>query len=135
MGYQDLRDWLRCIEEMGELKRLTGAHWDREIGAITDVLHHTEPSPAVLFNEIVDYSPGQRILVNALHSRQRLALTMGLPPAQGDLEFVSHLREKLKSMSPIPPTKVESGPVSENVLTGKDIDVLQFPAPKHPGPR
>jgi 4-hydroxy-3-polyprenylbenzoate decarboxylase len=33
-------------------------------------------------------------------------------------------------MSPIPPTKVESGPVSENVLTGKDIDVLQFPAPK-----
>lgn len=130
MDYQDLREWLGCVDEMGELKRLTGAHWDREIGSITDVLHHTEPSPAVLFDEIVDYSPGRRILVNALHSRERLALTMGLPSSSGDLEFVNHLREKLKSMSPIPPTKVESGPVLENVLTGTGIDILQFPAPK-----
>lgn len=130
MSYGDLREWLANVEAMGELKKLKGAHWDLEIGAITDVLHHTEPSPALLFDEIQDYPRGHRILVNALHSRNRLALTMGLPTGLKDLEFVSHLRKKINFNKPIPPVFVETGSILENVLTGTSVDISKFPAPK-----
>ncbi len=31
----DLRDFLDAVEEGGELKNVAGAHWDKEIGAVT----------------------------------------------------------------------------------------------------
>ena len=31
----DLRDFLAAVEEGGELKHVAGAHWDKEIGAVT----------------------------------------------------------------------------------------------------
>ncbi len=31
---RDLRHWLDTVDKMGELKKLTGASWDLEIGAI-----------------------------------------------------------------------------------------------------
>ena len=34
----DLRDFLAAVDEGGELKNVTGAHWDKEIGAVTEVL-------------------------------------------------------------------------------------------------
>jgi 4-hydroxy-3-polyprenylbenzoate decarboxylase len=130
MRYDDLRDWLGIVEGMGELKRLGGAHWNLEIGAITDVVHHTEPSPALVFDEIPDYPPGRSILVNAMHSRNRLAVTMGLPTGLKDLEIVAQLRQKIASIKPIPPNFVQSGSICENVLTGKSVDITKFPAPK-----
>ena len=130
MRYGDLRDWLTIVEGMGELKRLTGAHWNLEIGAITDVVHHTEPSPAVLFDEIADTPAGRGILVNAMHSRNRLAVTMGLPLGLKDLDIIAHLRQKIASLKPIPPRVVPSGPICENLLTGNSVDITQFPAPK-----
>ncbi len=33
----DLRDWIKEVEEAGELKRIEGAHWDLEIGGITSL--------------------------------------------------------------------------------------------------
>ena len=130
MNYTDLRDWLAVVERMGQLRTLRGAHWNLEIGSITDLLHHAQPSPAVMFDDIQDYPPGRRVLVNALHSRERLALAMGLPADLPDLDFVAHLRKKLSSITPIPPKRTASGSVLENVLTGKAIDIFQFPAPK-----
>src|SRR5512147_1170317 len=100
MRYGDLREWLGIVEGMGELKRLAGAHWNLEIGAITDVVHHTEPSPALLFDEIPDYPSGCSILVNAMHSRNRLAVTMGLPTGLKDLEIVTQLRQKIAAIKP-----------------------------------
>ncbi|MGE5817485.1 MAG: UbiD family decarboxylase domain-containing protein, partial [Deltaproteobacteria bacterium] len=130
MRYGDLREWLGIVEEMGELKRLAGAHWNLEIGAITDVVHHTEPSPALLFDEIPDYPTDRSILVNAMHSRNRLAVTMGLPTGLKDLEIVTQLRQKIAAIKPIPPRFVQTGPICENVLTGNSIDITKFPAPK-----
>ncbi|MEK7335786.1 MAG: UbiD family decarboxylase [Candidatus Binatota bacterium] len=130
MNYTDLRDWLAVVERMGQLRTLRGAHWNLEIGSITDLLHHAQPSPAVVFDDIQDCPPGRRVLVNALHSRERLALAMGLPADLPDLDFVAHLRKKLSSITPIPPKRTASGSVLENVLTGKAIDIFQFPAPK-----
>ena len=62
--YGDLRGWIERVEAMGELKRVNGAHWDAEMGAITHML--TEKSrgdaPAILFDEETGYPKGFRTL-------------------------------------------------------------------------
>jgi 3-polyprenyl-4-hydroxybenzoate decarboxylase len=58
MEYQDLRDWIQIAEEMGELKTLKNCDWNLEIGAITELVHHKEDGPAVLFDEIKGYPKG-----------------------------------------------------------------------------
>jgi UbiD family decarboxylase len=69
MEYQDLRDWIQVAEEMGELKTLRNCDWNLEIGAITELVHHREDGPAVLFDEIKGYPKGYRVLSNSLSSR------------------------------------------------------------------
>jgi 4-hydroxy-3-polyprenylbenzoate decarboxylase len=35
----DLREFIAVVEQRGELARVTDAHWDKEIGAVTEVLY------------------------------------------------------------------------------------------------
>src|SRR5438445_12683252 len=79
MEYTDLRDWIERVRDLGELRDVRGASWEEDIGRITEMLHHTDDSPAVLFDDIPGYPKGQRILVNANATRRRLAPTFGLP--------------------------------------------------------
>jgi len=46
----DLRDWLREVDSRGKLKIVRGAHWDLEIGAITELMIKKKGSPALLFD-------------------------------------------------------------------------------------
>jgi UbiD family decarboxylase len=129
--YQDLRDWLQIVDGMGQLARLDGAHWDLEIGAITDmVAKHPGNKPALLFDNIAGYPRGFRVLTSSLNSMQRLALTCNLPPEIVDLEFVRTWARRFKSLQPVAPREVKSGPVLENVLEGGRIDLWRFPAPR-----
>lgn len=130
MDYADLRDWIQRVDEIGELRSLHNADWELEIGAITDVAHHTNGSPAILFDDIKGYGSGKRILANVMKSMERLSLTLGMPNGMKEMEFVAAMREKIHSHKPLPPIKVASGPVMENVRTGKDVNVFDFPAPK-----
>ena len=130
MEYADLRDWIDRVDKMGELRTLHGAHWDLEIGAITDVAHHTEVSPAILFDNIAGYPPGKRVLVNVLKSMGRLSFTLGMPGNLKKMEFVAAMRERIHGHRPLPPVSVDSGPVMEKVCTGKDVNVFDLPAPK-----
>src|SRR5579875_940827 len=50
--YPDLRDWLQAVDALGELRHVEGASWEEDIGRIAEMLHHTEESPAVLFDAI-----------------------------------------------------------------------------------
>ena len=43
--WRDLRDWLAQVDALGELKRVTGANSEEDIGAITEMLDHTEEQP------------------------------------------------------------------------------------------
>ena len=80
-NYGDLRGWLEKVDQMGELMRVNGAHWDTEMGAITHML--TEKSrgsaPAILFDEVPGYAKGFRTLYGHFSSVRRVALTLGLP--------------------------------------------------------
>ena len=90
-AHDDLRDWLQMADELGELRVLEGADRDEDIGRITEMLHHTDGAPAVLFDAIGGFPRGHRILVNAQGERSRLALTLGLPPDIGVWELVDEL--------------------------------------------
>ncbi len=79
--YRGLRDWLEQVEKLGELLKVNGAHWDREMGAITQML--TEggkgKAPAILFDEVPGYPKGYRTLYGQFSTIKRVALTLGLP--------------------------------------------------------
>ena len=81
VNYRGLRDWLEQVEKLGELEKINGAHWDREMGAITQML--TEggkgKAPAILFDEVPGYPKGYRTLYGQFSTIRRVALTLGLP--------------------------------------------------------
>ena len=70
----DLRGWINKVEEAGELKRIDGAHWDLEIGGITALSWEKGlNSPALLFENIVDYPSGYRVVTNTISTPNRIA--------------------------------------------------------------
>src|SRR2546427_3124302 len=133
MRYSDLRDWIREARSLGEVRDVRGASWQEDIGRVTEMLHHTDDSPAVLFDDIPGYPTGHRILVNANANRRRLALTLGLPVDIERRPLMDEFLRLSESDRRVAPRFVKDGPVFENVLRGADIDVLRFPSPQwHP---
>ncbi len=128
--YTDLRGWLDCAEEIGELRNVRGAPLDPDVGQIVEMLHHTDDSPAVLLDEFAGFPKGYRILLNANGNRRRLATTLGLPVDVGKMELMNAWERKLADLKPLPVNYVNTGPVMENVLEGDAVDVRKFPVPK-----
>src|SRR2546430_2072163 len=132
--YRGLREWLAQVDKMGELLRVSGAHWDTEMGALTHML--TEKSggaaPALLFDDVPGYPKGFRTLYGHFSSIGRVALTLGLPLGyERKVDIVKAYYERTREMKPIPPRVVKDGPILQNMLEGDACDVLRFPVPRH----
>jgi UbiD family decarboxylase len=125
-----LREFVQRVEGVAELKEIRGAHWDLEIGALTEVSASLADSKALLFDEIIGYPKGYRVLTNALGSQKRSALALGLDPSLTGVKLVSALKEKLENLKLIPPRRVSDSPLVENIDSGNAINILKFPAPK-----
>lgn len=125
----DVRTWLAAADRMDGLRVIEGVDAEESIGRICEMLHHTDESPAVLFDRIPGYEPGWRILVNSMGARQRLAMTIGLDPSIGAFELVDEWERRLDEAKPLPVEIVESGPILENVQRGDEVDLLRFPTP------
>ena len=135
MIQSDLREFLGEVEKGGELKTVTGAHWDKEMGAVTEVLYRelVDKAPALLFDEIPGYPKGFRCLYGMMGSPLRLSLTLGLDTAVSArrIDMLNAVRAKMKSFEPIQPREVNDGPVYENIMEGDDVDLLKLPVPIH----
>src|SRR5437764_14421795 len=129
LPHDDLRDWLVMADDLGELKVLEGVDWQENIGRITEMLHHSDGAPAVLFDNIPGYPAGYRILVNAQGERRRLALSLGLPVDIGAFELMDEWERRMDTVQPLAPRMVEDGPILENVFEGDAIDLWKFPTP------
>ena len=129
-AFADLREYIAWIEARGELRRLSGAHWNLEIGVLTEQLARKDGAPAVLFTDVPDSPPGYGLLVNALASPRRVAPVLGLPEDSSGIQLVNGWRRRLQTLAPVPPVEVADGPVAENILRGDDIDLLRFPTPQ-----
>ena len=75
----DLREFLRGVEALGELKTVRKADWDLELGAITEISAAEPNPPALLFDDIKDYRRGFRVFTNMFQTQSRTALALGLP--------------------------------------------------------
>jgi UbiD family decarboxylase len=126
---RDTREWLARAAAMGELRVLSGVDAERGIGQITEMLHHDEDAPAVLFDDIPGYPTGHRMLVNTLTRRNRLAMTIGLDENISAAGIVDAWEDWLTNAKPLPVKVVPEGPITQNVLTGDDVDINAFPTP------
>lgn len=126
--YGDLRDYLRIVEEKGDLKRINGADPNVELGTIAELMAERD-GPALLFDEIKGHQRGYRVAVNVTTPPRRTAMMLGLDPDQPLLSLVSAWRSHLKTFSPIPADEVNGGPILANVMLRDKVDLSRFPAP------
>jgi UbiD family decarboxylase len=127
--YKDVRDFLQQLDEKGQLRKVDGADAHLEIGTITELVCERE-GPALLFDNIKGYPAGYRVVTNIVQNNVvGQKISFGIPEEISEVEAVRWWKDKLAEYKPYPAAKVESGPVMENVLTGKNIDIRKFPAP------
>ena len=117
----DLRSYLAALEQAGELSRVkVPVSLDQEIGAIC-LRNLRDNGPGLLFER-----PGESSLplaVDLMASRRRYAIALGVKPEELAGEW------NRRTSTPIAPLIVEHGACQQNVMTGKDVDVTQLPAP------
>ncbi|MGA9946748.1 MAG: UbiD family decarboxylase, partial [Xanthobacteraceae bacterium] len=133
--YRDgLRGWIDQVQRIGELLHVNGAHWDTEMGSITQMLTESSnnTAPAILFDEVPGYPKGFRTLYGHFSTVKRVALTLGLPLEQKrKVDIVQRFHARMQNMKSIPPRFVKDGPILQNVMEGNACDVLKFPVPRH----
>jgi 4-hydroxy-3-polyprenylbenzoate decarboxylase len=128
MTYEDMREWIKEAEKLGEVKVVDGLSWESDIGEVAEVVLHDENAPCIIFDNVQGCPPGFRMLINFFAGKRR-NMTMGFPTDWNKLELTDAVHKHMKSVKPIPHKIVKSGPILENVLEGDDIDVEKFPAP------
>ncbi len=132
----DLRTFIATVEARGEVATVRGAHWNKELGAVTEVLYRqkVEKSPMLMFDDIPGYAPGYRCTYGMFGSPYRLGLVLGMESTLSDdrKAQLDYFRKNIKkAYKQIPPTIVNDGPVCENIVRDDDIDVEIFPVPIH----
>jgi UbiD family decarboxylase len=138
----DLRAWLDQARQLGELADVIGANPELELGAISQLNVKKENSPALLFDEIIGYPKGFRILTCSTSSPRRLSTILRLGTENSHQGLARTMRGKpaqwQAEAAKYDPVPVETGPIFENIQQGADVDVLAFPAPlwnEHDGGR
>ena len=102
----------------GELRVIEGADWNLEIAGIAELSANTSPgaAPAILFDKIPGFPDGFRVLSAGMSSSKRAALALGFPEPSGPMDLVRSFRDRMREkFELIPPRRVDTGPVLENV--------------------
>ncbi len=143
MAYRDLRDFIKLLENTGELRRIkTEVDLELEVTEILDRLVKSN-GPAVLFENVKGFDIP--ILANIFGSMERIKVALEVEEleniGQGIVELIkpkvpSGLVGKIKGVSKlkdvlsIPPKVVKSGHCKDIILKGDDVDLTKFPIPK-----
>ena len=129
--YEDLREWIEEADKLGEVRYVDGLSWEREIGMATELLHHSDPAPAAVFDNIPGYPKGFRVLTNFFGGK-RQNMTIGFAEGLNRLELSEGFLEVYENEDnqPVLHEIVDDGPIFENVITGDDVDITMFPTPK-----
>ncbi|MEE8450128.1 MAG: UbiD family decarboxylase, partial [Thermodesulfobacteriota bacterium] len=125
MAYADMREFLADLEKAGELKHVkTQVDKDWEISTLTRKYFLEMPEekrPALFFDNVKGFD--MPVVVSVFGNRKRYALGLGTTPQE-----IARRWDKALD-SPIPPEMVKTGPCKENIMLGKDVDLLKFPIP------
>src|SRR5687768_10603967 len=129
LAFSDLRSFIDAAAALGEAKNINGAHWELEIGCLTELMAEQD-GPLLLFDNIPGHPKGFRVVTNVIATPRRFALALGLPTDSPKLEILKIWREKIRGLKAFAPVEVSSGPLTENTMEGAHIDLEQFPTPK-----
>ncbi|HZC56765.1 MAG TPA: UbiD family decarboxylase [Xanthobacteraceae bacterium] len=127
--YQDLREFIAQVDDLGALRRIDGADPRFEIGGITEVAAGLPACPALLFDNIKGHARGFRVFTNATTNVQRAALALGIDPVLKPLDALKAWMVKRQSLKMRSPITVTDAAFLENTLRGADVDLAKFPAP------
>lgn len=126
MGYRDLRDYLKKLDESGKLHHVTcEVDKDWEIAAVTRGVFQDIPEsqrPALIFERISGHS--MPLVVGILGA----SLDIYALALQTTVDGIEDCWKKAYT-NPIPPVKVNTGPCKEVIQSGRDVDALVFPIP------
>ena len=117
MAKEGFRDFLRRLEEAGELRRIKKPVDPRHLSALM-----AQAREATFFESIVGY-PEWRAAGALVSTRRRLALGMGCAERDIAPRFEAGIRQ------PIEPRLVREAPVQEVVREGADADLTAIPIP------
>ncbi len=129
-----LRSYIDAVESFGELRRIRGAHWDLELGAIAELSQRLPHPPAVLFDQITGYAPGLRVLTGSTGSARRLGHVLGLGDDHDDFGLIEALRGRPSAWAAAaadhPVLPVDDAPLLANEVPGDRVNLLDFPVPR-----
>jgi UbiD family decarboxylase len=129
LPYTDLREWMDEADKLGEVRVISGASWQEEIGMAAELALHSDSAPCLVFDEVPGCPKGFRVLTNFFGGRRK-NMTLGFPTSLNKLELSeAFLEQYLAESKRVPVQYTDSGPIFENILTGDDVDVTKFPAP------
>jgi 4-hydroxy-3-polyprenylbenzoate decarboxylase len=129
MIFESLRQFVEALDQKGNLKKIDGAEWDLEMGALTELMWDAG-GPALFFQNIKGYEGGAQVATNLFATRKRCLLALDMPEDLKEEEALERFDSNLAECRPIPPRVVKSGPVTENVITGEKVNLLQLPIPR-----
>jgi len=129
MIFESLREFVEKLDQMGDLKKIDGAEWDLEMGALTELMWDAG-GPALFFQNIKGYEGATRVATNLFATRKRCLLALDMPLDLKEEEALDRFDKSLAECRLIPPSVVKSGPVAENVITGDKVDLLKLPVPR-----
>jgi UbiD family decarboxylase len=127
-----MRDLLRAFDRIGELRTISGASADEEIGGITELNAKGAHPSAVLFDDIPGYPKGYRVLSGTLDSPRRLGLSLGIEAASTAdiLKYLQQgtVRRWIENADRFSPTIVQRSEL-QCLSCGDGLNVESFPAP------
>ncbi len=133
MAHYDFREYLQKLKDAGELVEVSAEINPKlEMGAICQRIAE-RGGPAAHFMKVKGAAKGLTYVgapmgrgVNGLWSKLAIALEADAGQAYPDLLEELHRRWE----APIRPMQVSEGPISENILKGKSIDLKKLAAPQ-----
>ena len=131
--HEDLREFLERAARIGEVKAIEGAGWDLEMAGISEMFGNERPDnpPALLFDAVPGYPKGHRVVWGAGNSQRRFALTFGFDDPKAPMDMVQAYRDRMRGgFELIPPKRVKTGPVLENIDRDDEVDLMKFPTPR-----
>jgi len=128
MKFNDLRSFLKLLEEAGELKRIKAeVDWNLELSHIAKKSEE-KGGPALLFENVKGYKTP--VLTSIFSNLSRLAMVFDMDPGVTIFEMAKKWIQ-ITEKGGIPPKTVSTGLVMENQKTGEAIDLFEFPVPKY----
>lgn len=130
--FESLRDLLGHLEQIGALQRVKQkVDKDWEIACITRLVMSMPPEKryALLFENVDGFETP--VATNTLGaSRALYAVALGVASRNGQIDKEAiHTKWTQALANPLKPIVVPTGPCKENILKGKDVNLLKFPIP------